>query len=73
MQHYSQKPRHVNNLNVHSQMDEKRKCVKYVHLNIIQPHIEGNPATCDNIDQPGVHFALQNICIYIVRNIFWSI
>ena len=36
-QHYSQKPRHGSNLNVHQQMNGLRICGTYIQWNITQP------------------------------------
>ena len=33
------------------------KCGIYTQRNIIQPKKEGNPAICNNLDEPGGHYA----------------
>jgi len=50
LQHYSQQPRHENNLNVHQQMNGLRRCGIFTQLNTTQPEKEQNNAIYSNID-----------------------
>ena len=39
-------------------MDEwVKKNVEYMQWNIIQPYKEGSPVICNNMDEPGGHYA----------------
>lgn len=49
LQHYSRQPRHGNNLSVCLWWMGKK--MWYLHVCIIQPQKEGNPAICGNMDE----------------------
>ena len=50
-QHYSQQPRHGNNLNIHQQMNGLR-CGTYVQQNPLSHKKEWNKAICSNMNGP---------------------
>ena len=50
LQHYSQYPRHGNNLNVHHWMNGLRRCGTYTQWNTTHPEKEQNNAICRNMD-----------------------
>ena len=58
---YLQKPRYGSNLNVYQWMNGQRKCCVYMYNGISFSHKkEWNLVICNNMDEPGGHYAKWN-------------